>query len=98
MAMRGTTLATAGFLVAVSVMAVGTSLVVKRKLRSNIGNLRAQLAAEVDRGSLAGLGRAQAIGRRVMLDDPDDAEVAATVAFVNALLATEFGQGTSHEA
>jgi tetratricopeptide (TPR) repeat protein len=98
MTMRGTTRGTAGFLAIITLMAVGTSVLVNWKMRGDTGHLRALLAAEIDRGSLVGLGRAQAIGRRVVLADRDDAESAAALAFAGALLATEFGQGTVNEA
>jgi tetratricopeptide (TPR) repeat protein len=96
--MRGTTRGTAGWLAIIAVVATGTSLLVGWKMRGDAGHLRALLAAEIDRGSLVGLGRAQAIGRRVVLADPGDAEAAAQLAYTSALLATEFGQGTLMEA
>jgi tetratricopeptide (TPR) repeat protein len=96
--MRGTTRGTAGWLAIIAVVATGTSLLVGWKMRGDAGHLRALLAAEIDRGSLVGLGRAQAIGRRVVLADPGDAEAAALLAYTSALLATEFGQGTVMEA
>src|SRR5260221_13249505 len=96
--MRGTTRGTAGALAVISILAVSTSLVVSWKMRADEGHLRGLLAAEIDRGSLVGLGRAQAIGRRVVLSDPGDAGSAAWLAFAGALLATEFGQATINEA
>jgi len=96
--MRGTTRGTAGGLAIISIVAVGTSLLVSWKMRGDANHLRALLAAEIDRGSLVGLGRAQAIGRRVVLADSSDPESAALLAYAGALLATEFGQGTINEA
>jgi tetratricopeptide (TPR) repeat protein len=96
--MRGTTRGTAGGLVVIAVLAVGTSLLVRSKMRGDRGRLRGLLTAEIDRGSLVGLGRAQAIGRRVVLADPEDAESAALLIYTGALLATEFGQGRVNEA
>jgi tetratricopeptide (TPR) repeat protein len=96
--MRGTTRGTAGGLAVIVAVAVATSFVVSRKMRGEEGRLRGLLATEIDRGSLVGLGRAQAIGRRVVISDPDDAEAAALLGFASALLATEFGQATIHEA
>ena len=96
--MRGTTRGTAGGLAVIAILALGTSLLVSWKMRGDASHLRALLTAEIDRGSLVGLGRAQAIGRRVVLADPRDAESAALLAFTGALLATEFGQGTINEA
>jgi tetratricopeptide (TPR) repeat protein len=95
---RGSTRGTAGGLVVIAVLAVGTSLLVRWRMRGDQGHLRAALSAEIDRGSFVGLGRAQAIGRRVVLSSPDDAESAALLAFAGALLATEFGQTTINEA
>jgi tetratricopeptide (TPR) repeat protein len=96
--MRGTTRGTAGGLATIAILAVGTSLLVHWKMRGDANHLRALLSAEIDRGSLVGLGRAQAIGRRVVLADSGDAESAALLAYVGALLATEFGQATINEA
>jgi hypothetical protein len=96
--MRGTTRGTAGGLAVIAVLAAATSVLVRWKMRGDQGHLRGLLAAEIDRGSLVGLGRAQAIGRRVVLSDPQDAESAALLGFAGALLATEFGQNTINEA
>jgi hypothetical protein len=96
--MRGTTRATAGGLAVIALIAVATSLLVRWRTRGDTGHLRASLAAGMDRWSLVGLGRAQAIGRRVVLADPADAQSAALLAFASALLATEFGQPTINEA
>src|SRR5580692_4047873 len=96
--MRGTTRGTAGGLAIIAILAVATSLLVSWKMRSDANHLRGLLTAEIDRGSLVGLGRAQAIGRRVVLADSSDPESAALLAYVGALLATEFGQGTINEA
>lgn len=95
---RGTTRGTAGGLLVIAVLAVATSLLVSWKMRGDRGHLRAMLSAEIDRGSLVGLGRAQAIGRRVVLANPDDAESAALLIYAGALLATEFGQGRVNDA
>ena len=95
---RGTTRGTAAGLAVIAVLALATSLLVSWKMRGDQGHLRGLLSAEIDRGSLVGLGRAQAIGRRVVLSDPDDAESAALLGYAGALLATEFGQATINEA
>jgi hypothetical protein len=95
---RGTTRGTAGGLVVIAILALATSLLVGSKTRRDRDHLRALLSAEIDRGSLVGLGRAQAIGRRVVLADPKDAESAALLVYTGALLATEFGQGRVNEA
>jgi tetratricopeptide (TPR) repeat protein len=96
--MRGTTRGTASWLAIIASVAVGTSLLVRWKMKGDAGHLRALLSSEIDRGSLFGLGRAQAIGRRVVLSDPGDAEAAALLAYASGLLATEFGQNTIIEA
>jgi hypothetical protein len=96
--MRGTTRGTAVWLAVIAVVAVAMSFIVSRKMRGEEGRLRALLASEIDRGSLVGLGRAQAIGRRLVIGDPNDAEAAALLGFASGLLATEFGQATINEA
>src|SRR5438045_7921307 len=96
--LHGTTRGTAGGLGVIAVLAVGTSALVSWKMRGDASDLRGPLANEIARGSLVGLGRAQAIGRRVIIAEPDDAESAALLAFTSALLATELGQGTINEA
>src|SRR5215470_16654447 len=95
---RGTIRGTAGGLLVIAILAVGTSLLVSSRTRRDRGHLRALLSAEIDRGSLVGLSRAQAIGRRVVLADPDDVESAALLVYAGALLATEFGQGRVNDA
>ncbi len=96
--LRGTTRGTAGGLGVIAILAVATSALVSWKMRGDASDLRGPLANEIARGSLVGLGRAQAIGRRVIIAEPDDAESAALLAFTSALLATELGQGTINEA
>ncbi|MDB4979516.1 MAG: hypothetical protein JWM82_268, partial [Myxococcales bacterium] len=96
--LRGTTRGTAGGLGVIAILAVATSALVSWKMRGDASDLRGPLAHEIARGSLTGLGRAQAIGRRVIIAEPDDAESAALLAFTSALLATELGQGTINEA
>jgi tetratricopeptide (TPR) repeat protein len=96
--LRGTTRGTAGGLGVIAILAVATSALVSWKMRGDATDLRGPLANEIARGSLVGLGRAQAIGRRVIIAEPDDAESAALLAFTSALLATELGQGTINEA
>jgi tetratricopeptide (TPR) repeat protein len=67
--------------------------------RSNAGSepLRADLAADVDRGALADLGRAQALGRRLALANSRDREAAARWAFASAALAADYGVDTTRE-
>src|SRR5262249_22198922 len=58
------------------------------------------VGADIQRGTLADLGRAQALGRRLVLGAPaeDDAEAAAALAFVSAVLAWDYGLDTDGEA
>jgi len=53
--------------------------------------MRSDLARDVAQGGLAGLTRAQARARRLMLADPSDREAVATLAFANVVLAVEYG-------
>ncbi|HEY4185011.1 MAG TPA: hypothetical protein VGP07_08080 [Polyangia bacterium] len=69
--------------------------------RSHAGNegrrLRAELAASLERGALADLSRAQALGRRLAISDPRDREAAAALAFTDAQLAVEYGVDSRRE-
>src|SRR5262249_61594371 len=57
----------------------------------------ADLTADIDRGGIADLGHAQAVGRRLALADPGDRQAAVRWAFVNAMLAADYGLETSRE-
>ncbi|HEY7372791.1 MAG TPA: tetratricopeptide repeat protein [Polyangia bacterium] len=57
----------------------------------------ADLSADIERGGIADLGRAQALGRRLALADPGDREAAARWAFAAATLAADYGVDTSRE-
>jgi tetratricopeptide (TPR) repeat protein len=57
----------------------------------------ADLSADIERGGLADLGRAQALGRRLALAQPRDREAAARWAFAAATLASDYGVDTSRE-
>ena len=72
-------------------------LLVSRK--GNAGNERmlADLTADIERGGIADLGRAQAVGRRLALANPRDRDAAARWAFANATLAADYGLETSRE-
>lgn len=59
--------------------------------------LRAELALAVERGALADLGRAQGIGRRLVVADAHDREAAAALAFTSAVLAVDYGIEAGHE-
>jgi hypothetical protein len=83
------------------VLAIAASLAVWLLLsrRRDAGNDRmlADLSADIERGGIADLGRAQAVGRRLALADPDDREAAARWAFAAATLAADYGVDTSRE-
>src|SRR5215472_8246422 len=60
--------------------------------------LDADLAAALDRGSVSDLGRAQALGRRLVLVAGGGRAEAAALAFADARLALDYGAATSAEA
>ncbi|HTB59757.1 MAG TPA: tetratricopeptide repeat protein [Polyangia bacterium] len=60
--------------------------------------LDAELAAALDRGGIADLGRAQAIGRRLVLGTGGGRSEAAALAFADARLAIDYGVPTAPEA
>jgi tetratricopeptide (TPR) repeat protein len=60
--------------------------------------LDAELAAALDRGGIADLGRAQAIGRRLVLAAGGGRAEAAALAFADARLAIDYGATTAPEA
>jgi tetratricopeptide (TPR) repeat protein len=60
--------------------------------------LDAELAAALDRGGIADLGRAQAIGRRLVLGPGGGRSEAAALALADARLATDYGVPTAPEA
>jgi hypothetical protein len=80
------------------VAALAASLAVSWRRHGHARLLQAELATAVEHGSLADLERAQVIARRLTLGDPDDAEAAATLAFVSALLSVDYGLDTVREA
>ena len=60
--------------------------------------LDAELAAALDRGGLGDLGRAQAVGRRLVLGAGGGRSEAAALAFADARLAIDYGVPTAPEA
>ncbi|MES1208616.1 MAG: hypothetical protein ABUS79_21970, partial [Pseudomonadota bacterium] len=92
--MRGAALAL-GIMV---VLAAAASLFVASRRRSEVARLRGELVSDVERGGIAHLGRAQALGRRLYVADPDDEESAAALAFTSAVLALDYGFNTAREA
>jgi len=72
-------------------------LMVARRSDAGSERLLADLSADIERGSLADLGRAQAVGRRMAFDNPHDREAASRWAFASAALAADYGLDTSRE-
>jgi tetratricopeptide (TPR) repeat protein len=91
--MRGAALA----LAMIAILGVGAWLL-RSRVGADAGRLRADMEAGVERGSFADLGRAQAIGRRLVLADSGDREAAAALAFACAALAVDYGADTAREA
>src|SRR5947207_4746526 len=60
--------------------------------------LDAELASALERGSVADLGRAQAVGRRLVLVAGAGRPEAAALAFADARLALDYGAATTAEA
>ncbi|HVT10524.1 MAG TPA: hypothetical protein VHO67_23855, partial [Polyangia bacterium] len=76
----------------------GLYLLLARRGRADERRLQADLALAVERGTLADLGRGQALGRRLLLSHDRDRETAAALAFVDATLAVDYGADTADEA
>jgi tetratricopeptide (TPR) repeat protein len=72
-------------------------LLVSRPSNAGADRMLADLTADIDRGGIADLGRAQALGRRLALANPRDREAAARWAFAAATLAADYGIDTSRE-
>jgi len=72
-------------------------VLVSRKGDAGNERLLADLSADIERGGVADLGRAQAVGRRLALANPHDRDAAARWAYANAALAADYGLGTSRE-
>lgn len=72
-------------------LGVGTLLLVASRRGAHQDRMRSDLAQDIAQGGLAGLARAQARARHLMLSDPNDREAVATLAFANAVLAVEYG-------
>ena len=60
--------------------------------------MRGDLAADVDRGTLTDLARAQLRGRRLVVSNPQDRDAAGLLAFADAALAVDYGLPTAAEA
>jgi tetratricopeptide (TPR) repeat protein len=72
-------------------------LFVSRRSDAGSERLLADLTADIDRGGVADLGRAQAVGRRLAFSSPRDREAAGRWAFASAMLAADYGVDTSRE-
>ena len=73
------------------------ALLLSRKSNAGSERMLADLTADIERGGIADLGRAQALGRHLAFTDPRDREAAAGLAYVNATLAADYGVETSRE-
>ena len=80
-------------------IAAGAVVWVLVSRKGNAGNERllADLSADIERGGITDLGRAQAVGRRLALSNPGDRDAAARWAYANAALAADYGLETSRE-
>src|SRR5436190_806595 len=92
--MRGAALV----LVVMILAAAAASWLVRAGTRREATGLEADLAAAIERGTLADLGRAQVIGRRLVLHDGAAGGAAAGLAFACALLAVDYGAPVLDEA
>jgi tetratricopeptide (TPR) repeat protein len=91
--MRGAALV----LVTMMVAAAAASWVVRAGRRSEATGLEPELAAAIERGTLADLSRAQVLGRRLVLRD-DAPGAAAGLAFACAVMAVDYGLPVQDEA
>jgi tetratricopeptide (TPR) repeat protein len=88
-----------GWVLAVTLAAGGgLYLLLARRGQADERRLRADLALAIERGTLADLGRAQAVGRRLVLSHGRDRDTAAALAFADAMLAVDYGADTADEA
>jgi tetratricopeptide (TPR) repeat protein len=76
---------------------VGVWLLLSGRRSEGAERMVADMTADIERGGLADLGRAQALGRRLVLGNPRDREAAARWAFAAAALAADYGVDTSRE-
>ena len=81
----------------VAVAGVAVWLLVARKSHAGNEHMLADLTADIERGGLADLGRAQALGRHLAFASPRNRDAAAGLAFANATLAADYGMDTSRE-
>jgi len=72
-------------------------MLVSRRNDAGAERLLADLTADIERGGVADLGRAQAVGRRLAFSSPRDRDAAARWAFASAALAADYGVDSSRE-
>jgi hypothetical protein len=89
----------AAWILAITLVAsAGVYLLVARRGRDDGRRLRTDLSAALERGTFADLGRAQALGRRLVVSNGHDRQAAAQLAFTDAMLAVDYGLETAREA
>jgi tetratricopeptide (TPR) repeat protein len=89
----------AAWVLAIAVVGGGTVAALLHARRGAVdGQLDAELGAALDRGGIADLGRAQALGRRLALGAGGGRAQAAALAFADARLAIDYGVPTAAEA
>ena len=89
----------AAWVLAIAVVGGGTvAWLVHARTGTVDRELDAELAAALDRGGLGDLGRAQAVGRRLVLGAGGGRAEAAALAFADARLAIDYGATTAPEA
>jgi hypothetical protein len=81
-----------------AMLAIGFQVVVARRTRAGLGELRAGMQSDLRRGGLQPLLRARVVGVRLAVADPGDAEIAATLAYLGSRLATSYGLPFDREA
>jgi hypothetical protein len=87
------------WIVAISFVAgAAIYFLVARRGRNDGRRLQADLASSLERGTFADLGRAQALGRRLVVSNARDRQAAAELAFTDAMLAVDYGLETAREA
>jgi tetratricopeptide (TPR) repeat protein len=96
--MRGTSLVLAVFLAMLAATTAAVAVVITSRADSSAEQMRTEMGMNVERGGIGDLGRAQALGRRLFVARPNDREALALLAFVNAVLAVDYGLSTSREA
>ena len=80
-----------------SLAGVAVWLLLDRKSHAGAENMLADLTADIERGGVTDLGRAQAVGRHLAFTNPRNRDAAAGLAYTNATLAADYGMDTSRE-